>query len=45
MSLKEWILAVVGTILVGVLCAWIDDHDRKILTLPEIQVHGHSSTN
>lgn len=45
MSLKEWILAVLGTILVGVVCAWIDAHDKTILTLPEITVHGHSSTN
>jgi hypothetical protein len=45
MSLKEWILAVIATIAIGVMCAWIDEHDRQILTLPEIQVHGHSSTN
>lgn len=45
MNWKEWILAVLGTILIGVVCAWIDDHDRKILTLPEIEIHGHSSIN
>lgn len=45
MNLREWTLAVLGTILVGVVCAWVDEHDKTILTLPEIQVHGHSSTN
>ena len=45
MSLKEWILAVLGTIAVGVICAWIDNRDQQILIAPEIQVHGHSRTN
>jgi hypothetical protein len=45
MSLKDWILAVIGTIAVGVICAWIDARDEQILTTPEIQVHGHSRTN
>jgi hypothetical protein len=45
MSLKEWILAVIATIAIGAMCAWIDEHDRQTLTTPEIQVHGHSSTN
>lgn len=45
MSPKEWLLAVLGTIAVGVICAVMDDRDRTILTLPEIQVHGHSRTN
>jgi hypothetical protein len=45
MNLKEWILAVLGTIAVGVICAWIDGRDHEILTTPEIEVHGHSSTN
>jgi hypothetical protein len=45
MSIKEWILAVIGTIAVGAICYWIDARDQQILTTPEIQVHGHSSTN
>jgi hypothetical protein len=45
MSLKEWILAVIGTIAVGVICAWIDARDQLMLIAPEIQVHGHSRTN
>ena len=45
MSLKEWILAVIATIAIGVICAWIDARDQQILTTPEIIVHGHSSTN
>ena len=45
MSAKEWIIAVLGTIVVGVVCAWIDARDQQILTTPEIQVHGHSRTN
>lgn len=45
MSPKEWILAVIATIAIGVICAWIDDRDQQILTTPEIIVHGHSSTN
>jgi len=45
MSPKEWILAVIGTIAVGVICAWIDARDQHIITINEIQVHGHSSTN
>jgi hypothetical protein len=45
MSPKEWIIAVLGTIAVGVICAWIDDRDHEILMLPEIQIHGHSRNN
>ena len=46
MKWSECFLGVVGTILVGVACYYIDEHDRKItLTTPEITVHGHSSTN
>ena len=45
MNLKEWILGVIGTIAVGVACAWIDAHDQQTLILPEIQIHGHDNTN
>lgn len=45
MNWKEWILAVIGTLVIGILCAELDERDREKLTLPEITVHGHSSTN
>jgi hypothetical protein len=45
MSLREWILGILGTVAIGVICAWIDDRDQQILIAPEIQVHGHSRPN
>jgi hypothetical protein len=45
MSWQEWMLAVIGTIVVGILCYWFDDRDQLMLIAPEIQVHGHSRTN
>ena len=44
MKWTDYLLALIGTIAVGFICAWIDDRDQQLI-LPEIEVHGHSSTN
>lgn len=45
MKWSEWFLALVATIAVGAICYLIDEHDREVLQLPEITVHGHSNAN
>lgn len=45
MKFSDWFLAVVATFAVWAGCTLWENYTQEPITLPEIIVHGHSSTN
>lgn len=45
MKLSDWIWAIVATFAVWAACTLYEGYVKEPISLPEITVHGHSSTN